>query len=93
MVHLRLIAVTVEQGTEEDVWAAEMKQQEGEENYAVVSSIIYTVPYEGDKSMGMRWERHIARVEDTRNVYQILLTNPEGRRLHGNPSMVDDNYK
>jgi len=29
---------------------------------------------------GMRWSGHVARVEEMRNAYNILVGNPEGKR-------------
>jgi hypothetical protein len=31
------------------------------------------------KSRRMRWEGHVARMEERRNAYRILVGNPEGR--------------
>jgi hypothetical protein len=37
------------------------------------------------KSRGMRWSGHVARMGEQRNVYRILLGNPEGKRPLGRP--------
>jgi len=31
----------------------------------------------------MRWEGHVARMEDTRGVYSVLVGKPEGKRTLG----------
>jgi hypothetical protein len=31
----------------------------------------------------MRWEEHVARIEENRGVYRFLVWNPEGKGLHG----------
>jgi hypothetical protein len=33
----------------------------------------------------MRWARHVARTEEGRNVYRILVGKPEGKRPLGRP--------
>jgi hypothetical protein len=33
----------------------------------------------------MRWAVHVARREETRNVYMVLLGKPEGKRTLGRP--------
>jgi hypothetical protein len=41
-----------------------------------------------------RWARHIARMEETRNAYRILVGKPQGRRPLGRPrSRWVDNIK
>jgi hypothetical protein len=37
------------------------------------------------KSRRMRWAGHVARMEETRNAYRILVGKPEGRRPLGRP--------
>jgi hypothetical protein len=37
------------------------------------------------KSRRMRWTRHIARIEEKRNAYWILVGKPEGKRPMGRP--------
>jgi hypothetical protein len=37
------------------------------------------------KSRRMRWEGHVARMEEKRNVYKLLVEKPEGKRLLGRP--------
>jgi hypothetical protein len=33
----------------------------------------------------MRWAGHVARIEEERNVYKVLVGKPEGRRQLGRP--------
>jgi hypothetical protein len=37
------------------------------------------------KSRGMRWAGHVARMEEKRNVYRLLVGKPEGKRPLGRP--------
>jgi hypothetical protein len=37
------------------------------------------------KSRGMIWAGHIARMEEKRKAYRILVGKPEGKRLLGRP--------
>jgi hypothetical protein len=37
------------------------------------------------KSMGMRWAKHVARMRQVRNAYNILVEKPEGKRPLGRP--------
>jgi hypothetical protein len=37
------------------------------------------------KSRRMRWERHVARMEEKRNAYRLLAGKPEGKRPIGRP--------
>jgi hypothetical protein len=37
------------------------------------------------KSKMMRWVGHIARMEEDKNAYRILMGNPEGKRPLGKP--------
>jgi hypothetical protein len=37
------------------------------------------------KSRRMRWAAHVARMEEKRNAYRILVGNPEGTRPLGRP--------
>jgi hypothetical protein len=37
------------------------------------------------KSRRMRWEGHVARMEEKRNTYRILVGKPEGKRPLGRP--------
>jgi hypothetical protein len=37
------------------------------------------------KSRRMRWAGHVARMEDERNVYNVLAEKPEGKRPLGRP--------
>jgi hypothetical protein len=46
------------------------------------------------KSRRMRWERHIARMGDMRNVYKIVVGKPEGKIPLGRPNRTwDDNVR
>jgi hypothetical protein len=33
----------------------------------------------------MRWAGHVARIEEDRNVYKVLMGKPEGKRPLGRP--------
>jgi hypothetical protein len=35
----------------------------------------------------MRWERHVARIEEKRNVYRLLVEKPERKRPLGRPRL------
>jgi hypothetical protein len=37
------------------------------------------------KSRRMRWAEHVARMGEKRNVYRLLVGNPEGKRPLGRP--------
>ena len=37
------------------------------------------------KSRRLRWSGHVARLEQSRNVYRVLLGKPEGKRPLGRP--------
>jgi hypothetical protein len=37
------------------------------------------------KSRRMRWAGHVARMEEGRNVYRVLVGKPEGKRPLGRP--------
>jgi hypothetical protein len=37
------------------------------------------------KSRRMRWAGHVARMEEERNMYRILMQKPEGKRPLGRP--------
>jgi len=42
----------------------------------------------------MRWAGHVARMEESRGVYRVLVGNPEGKRPLGKPKRRwDDNIK
>jgi hypothetical protein len=46
------------------------------------------------KSRRMRWAGHVARMEEGRSVYRVLVGRPEGKRLLGRPRrMWEDNIK
>jgi len=38
------------------------------------------------KSRTVRWAGHVARIEESRVVYRVLVGNPKGKRPHGRPS-------
>jgi hypothetical protein len=45
-------------------------------------------------SRRMRWAGHIARMEEKKNVYRILVGKPEGKRPLGKPRRsLEDNIK
>jgi predicted small integral membrane protein len=39
------------------------------------------------KARRMKWAGHLARMGDKRNVYRLLVGNPEGRRPVGRPRL------
>jgi hypothetical protein len=46
------------------------------------------------KSRRMRWARHVARMEEGRGVYRVLIRRPEGKRPLGRPRRRwEDNIK
>jgi hypothetical protein len=46
------------------------------------------------KSRRMRWARHVARTEEERVVYRVLVGTPEGKRPLGRPRRrLDDNIR
>ena len=46
------------------------------------------------KSRRLRWAGHVARMEQSRNAYGILLRKPEGKRPLGRPRLRwEDNIK
>jgi hypothetical protein len=46
------------------------------------------------ESRGMRWVEHVARIEEIRNAYIILIRKPEGKRpLRSNRHRWEDNIK
>jgi hypothetical protein len=46
------------------------------------------------KSRRMRWAGHVARMEERRGVYRVLVGNPEGKRSLGRPRRKwEDNIK
>jgi hypothetical protein len=38
-----------------------------------------------NKSRRMRWEEHVGRMEEKRNMYRLLVGKPEGKRPLGKP--------
>jgi hypothetical protein len=51
-------------------------------------NILYSFPniIRQIKSRRMRWARHVARMEEERNVYRVLMGKPEGKRPLVRPS-------
>ena len=46
------------------------------------------------KSRRLRWAGHVARVEQSRNAYRVLVGKPEGNRPLGRPRhRLEDNIK
>ena len=46
------------------------------------------------KSRRLRWARHVARMEQSRNAYRVLVGKPEGKRPLGRPRRRwEDNIK
>ena len=46
------------------------------------------------KSRRLRWAGHVARVEQSRNAYRVLVGKPEGKRRLGRPRRRwEDNIK
>jgi len=46
------------------------------------------------KSRRMRWAGHVARMEETRALYKVLVSKPEGKKQLGRPRRRwDDNIK
>ena len=46
------------------------------------------------KSRRLRWAGHVARMEQSRNAYRVLLGRPEGKRPLGRPRCIwKDNIK
>jgi hypothetical protein len=48
---------------------------------------LYTLPYviRMIKSMSMRRAGHVARMEETKNIYNVLVRKPDGKRPLGRP--------
>jgi hypothetical protein len=64
-------------GPKKDEVTGDLRKLHNEELHNVYSSpnIIRII-----ESRRMRWAGHVARVEETRNAYRILMGKPEGRR-------------
>jgi hypothetical protein len=46
------------------------------------------------KSRRLRWAGHVARMEERRDAYRVLVRKPEGRRPLGRPKRrLEDNIK
>ena len=58
------------------------------ENY-ITRSLMICIPhpifFRAIKSRGMRWAGHVARTEERRGVYRVLVGKPEGKRPLGRP--------
>jgi hypothetical protein len=46
---------------------------------------LYSSPDRMTKSRRVRWARHVARVEENRNAYRVLVGKAEGKRPLGRP--------
>ena len=69
-------------GAKKDEIAGEWRKLHNDELYALYSSPnIIRSP----KSRRLRWAGHIARTEQSRNVYRVLVGKPEGNRPLGRP--------
>jgi hypothetical protein len=64
-------------GTKRDVVTGEWRKLHNKELHILYSSpnIIRQI-----KSRRMRWVGHVARMSEERNVYMVLMGNPEGKR-------------
>jgi hypothetical protein len=71
-------------GPKRDSVAGELRKLHNEELYDLYCSPI-TVRVK--KSRRMRWAGHVARVEERRGVYRVLVGNPQGRDLLGYPGV------
>jgi hypothetical protein len=69
-------------GPKRDEVAGELRKLHSEELHNLYSSpdIIRQI-----KSRRMRWAEHMARVEEERQVYKVLVGKPEGKRPLGRP--------
>jgi hypothetical protein len=74
-----------EQGAEENIWTYEevargWRRLHNEElhNMKTSPNIIRVI-----KLRRVRWAGHVARIEEMRNVYKILVGKPEGKRPRG----------
>jgi hypothetical protein len=69
-------------GPKRDEVTGEWRKLHNEELHILYSSpnIIRQI-----KSRRMRWARHVARMEEERNVYKVLMGKPEGKRPFGRP--------
>ena len=45
------------------------------------------------KSRRLRWAGHVARMEQSRNAYRVLVGKPEGKRPLGRRRRWEDNIK
>ena len=69
-------------GAKRDEISGESRKLHSAELHALYSSpnIIRNL-----KSRRLRWEEHLARVEQSRNAYRVLVGKPEGTRPLGSP--------
>ena len=78
-------------GPRRDLVAAEWRKLHNEELNDLYSSpnIVRVI-----KSRRMRWAGHVARMEERRGVYRVLVGKPEGKRTLGGPRpRWEDNNK
>ena len=57
------------------------------ENYTMRSLIIVLLAqyFSGNESRTMRWVGYVARMDERRGIYRVLVGNPEGKRPLGRP--------
>ena len=69
-------------GAKKDEITGEWRKLQNTELHALYSSpnIIRSL-----KSRRLRWAGHVARMEQSRNTYRVLVGNPEGKRPLGRP--------
>jgi hypothetical protein len=73
----------------------ERKMDHGE-NCIMMNFSLYSLPniFRVIKSRRLRWARHVARMEEGRVVYRVLVGTPEGKRPLGRPRLMwEDNIK
>ena len=74
----------------------EMKLHENEESYIMLLHALYYSPniIRNLKSRRLRWAGHVARMEQSRNAYKVLVGKPEGKRSLRRPRRRwEDNLK
>ena len=77
-------------GAKRDEITGERRKLHNSELYALYSSpnIIRSL-----KSGRLTWAGHVARMEQSRNAYRVLVRKPEGKRPLGRPRQWEDNIK
>ena len=71
----------------------EIKLQENGESY-IIMSYVHGIVIRNLKSRRLRWAGHVARMEQSRNAYRVLVGKPEGKRTLGRPKRRwEDNIK